>query len=270
MIIDSHVHIGNIMNFNMPEEMVLKSMEKYNIDYSLVSNAEASEVDGNQELIPIEFQHSQIETCEKILRFAKNNPKKIGALLWVKPRLEGCTEDFKNLVKENIEWVLGIKIHPYHSKMRFDSLQVQEYIKLAEEYNLPILTHTANDECSNPKLVYEMAKKYKKVNFIMGHMGLGTDNEKAIEYIEKLPNLYGDTAWVEPEHAIKMIKRCGSEKLLFGTDNPIDGVDTYNHPTICSVYLSEEFKNSLTKEEYENVMYKNAIRLFNLKNIKVN
>lgn len=32
MIIDSHVHIGNIMNFNMPEEMVLKSMEKYNID----------------------------------------------------------------------------------------------------------------------------------------------------------------------------------------------------------------------------------------------
>ena len=101
MIIDSHVHIGNIMNFNMPEEMVLKSMEKYNIDYSLVSNIEASEVDGNQELIPIEFQHSQTETCEKILRFAKNNPKKIGALLWVKPRLEGCTEEFKNLVKEN-------------------------------------------------------------------------------------------------------------------------------------------------------------------------
>ena len=55
MIIDSHVHIGNIMNFNMPEEMVLKSMEKYKIHYSLVSNIEASEVDGNRERILIEF-----------------------------------------------------------------------------------------------------------------------------------------------------------------------------------------------------------------------
>ena len=52
-------------------------MEKYNIDYSLVSNAEASEVDGNQELIPIEFQHSQIETCETILRFAKNTGRNL-------------------------------------------------------------------------------------------------------------------------------------------------------------------------------------------------
>lgn len=39
--------------------------------------------------------------------------------------------------------------------------------------------------------------------------------------------------------------------------------------TICSVYLSKKFKNSLTKEEYENVMYKNAIRIFNLKNIEI-
>ena len=33
MIIDSHIHIGKIINFNMPEEMVIESMEKYRIDF---------------------------------------------------------------------------------------------------------------------------------------------------------------------------------------------------------------------------------------------
>ena len=47
MIIDSHVHIGNMLGFNMPEEMVLKSMEKYNIDFSLVSNIDSAEFDDN-------------------------------------------------------------------------------------------------------------------------------------------------------------------------------------------------------------------------------
>lgn len=54
-----------------------------------------------------------------------------------------------------------------------------------------------------------MAEKYKNVNFIMGHMGLETDNKEAIELIGKLPNLYGDTAWIDPEHVIKMIRKYG-------------------------------------------------------------
>ena len=35
MIIDMHVHIGEALGWNMSEEMVLKSMDKYNIDFAL-------------------------------------------------------------------------------------------------------------------------------------------------------------------------------------------------------------------------------------------
>lgn len=36
MIIDTHAHIGKMLIFDMPEEDLLYSIEKYGIDFSLV------------------------------------------------------------------------------------------------------------------------------------------------------------------------------------------------------------------------------------------
>ena len=60
MIIDTHVHIGKVLKFSMPEEMVLDSMEKYNIDFSLVSNIESAELDFKQKELPKEKQIDQV------------------------------------------------------------------------------------------------------------------------------------------------------------------------------------------------------------------
>lgn len=263
MIIDTHVHVGKILKFDMPKEMVLDSMEKYKIDYSLVSTIDSSEVDFNQILIPKELQRGQVEANQEVINFANNNKSKIGVLLWGKPNTEGATKDFEQLIIDNRDIVYGIKIHPFHSKVSFDDKRVEEYIKLAEKYKLTMVSHTAGDECSKPQKVYNMALKYPNVKFVMVHMGLETDNEEAINLIAKLPNLYGDTTWVDPKNAIKMINLCGDDKLMFGTDNPIDGIDTYAHPTICSVYLNK-FKDMVSNEVYEKVMYKNAEKVFGI------
>ncbi len=52
MIIDTHIHIGKILNFDMQEATVLASMAKYGINFSLVSSVEASEVDHEQKPLP--------------------------------------------------------------------------------------------------------------------------------------------------------------------------------------------------------------------------
>lgn len=264
MIIDTHVHIGKVGKFSMPIDMVLSSMEKYNIDFSLISNIEGLEYDDNQNFIDIKFQVSQKKINEEAIEFAKSNKNKIGILLWTKPSTEGANEEFENLIINNRDIVYGIKVHPFHSKTPFDSDKVEEYIKLAEKYDLPILTHTANDYCSDPKRVYNMALKYPNVSFIMGHIALGTDNEEAMGYISKLPNLYGDTAWVTPEKAKEVVEKCGAEKLLFGSDNPIDGLDTYAHKEFYNIYFNE-FKAMVGEKDYNKIMYENAIKLFKIK-----
>lgn len=261
MIIDSHVHIGTIIDFNMPKEYVIASMEKYNIDYCIVSNGEAIEVDHTQKPIPSEQQKGQIEVNEEVLSFANENPGRIGVLLWIKPSTEGCTPEFEELIIKNRHNILGIKVHPYHSKMFFGSPKVEKYIELARKYSLPVVTHTAIDEESSPEEVYKVAQKFPEVNFVMAHLGLGSDNKRAIELVSKLPNLYGDTTWVSPENTLEAIRVCGIDKILFGTDSPIDGIDTYEKYS----YYFNDMKNKLSKEDYEKLMYKNAVKLFNIK-----
>lgn len=40
-----------------------------------------------------------------------------------------------------------------------------------------------------------------------------------------------------------MIRKCGVDKLLFGTDSPIDGVDTYAYDFYKTYF--NDFKNEL-------------------------
>ena len=274
MIIDTHVHIGIFEDIdrivNMSKEIVLESMELYHIDFALVSNA-AVEYDCQWNPVPKDKQKTQEEYFKEAIAFARENPKKIGVLPWVKPANETVTEELEELIRTNRDVVYGIKVHPFHSKIAFDSPQVEEYIKLAQKYQLSVITHTADcDEASSVR-VYNMAKKYPDVNFIMAHMDLGTDNQTAIEMLGKLPNLYGDTTWVSLESTLQAIQLYGSKKIMFGSDNPIDGVHTYGknpkgEPSLYQRYFNE-LEALIGTDAYEDVMYKNAMRVFGIGNL---
>lgn len=268
MIIDTHVHIGRMLNFDMKENDVLYSMNKYHIDYSIVSNTESAEFDHSQNFIPKELQHSQIESLEKVLSFAKNNPKKIGVAVWVKAFSETADDKLYSLIKENRKYIKAIKLHPYHSTVPFDSKKTEQFIELAEYFSLPVITHTGNSDADSCIRVYNMAKKYPNTNFIMAHMGLGTDNIEAVELVSKLPNLYGDTTWVPVKSTLKLIEKAGISKVVFGSDNPIDGKDTYfdNGKGNRSLYQEyfNEFKEMISKKDYDCIMFENAKRLFKI------
>ncbi|MCC6805650.1 MAG: amidohydrolase family protein [Anaerolineae bacterium] len=263
MIVDCHVHIGKILTFDMSEALLLHSMDKYHIDYALVSNIEGSEVDGYQMPIPPDQQISQRAVNEKVLRLARSHPDRFGALFWIKPATEGCTPEFAALVADNRDIVYGLKVHPYLSKTAFDSPQVTPYIELAEQLDLVVVTHTANDRESSPRAVYEAARRHPAVNIVLYHMGLGTDNQEAITLVSELPNLYGDCCWVTPGKTREAIHHCGSHKILFGTDNPINGLDTYDDSTFYRPYFNAHTAG-LAPEHYDQFMYGNAVRLFKL------
>ncbi len=268
MIIDIHVHIGSAAGFDMPVEYVLYSMDKYKIDYAIISNIEAAEYDSELNELPYNMQKPQIECLKDCIKIARNNSDKIGAAFWIKPHTERLTQEITDIIEKNLDVVKAVKMHPYYSKTAVDSPEVEKYIRLAEKYNLPIIIHTGGCDEASPKRVYNAAKKFPNVNFIMAHMGLGTDNSEAIELICSLPNLYGDTAWVPIRSTVSLIEKSSSEKILFGTDNPIDGKDTYlcNRTGDRSLYQEyfNELKALISKADYDNLMYKNAVRLFRI------
>lgn len=269
MIIDTHVHIGKILVFNMTQQDVLYSMDRYGIDFSLVSNIECAENDHSGNPVPHDLQKSQNAVLKKTLEFARANSDKIGVLPWLKIRQETPDKKFIKTISDNRDIVYGLKLHPFHSRTAPDDESLESIYRLAAEYSLPVVSHTGGCPEANSLRLYNAAKKHPEINFVMVHMDLGTDNSKAIELLGKLPNLYGDTTWVPVESTLKAINKWGSEKILFGSDNPIDGKDTYLHNSkgdrsLYQQYFNE-FKAMVSKEDYDNVMYKNAERLFGIK-----
>lgn len=263
MIIDMHVHIGDFEQFSMKPETVLESMNKYGIAHSVISCGVCGEFDDKRVEIPRTDENCQYGGTMQAVDFARANPGRITVLPWCKPHTEGFNEEFVKVVEENIDIIKGLKFHPFYSMMPMTSLHIEPYLAFAEQHRLPVMVHSASDEWSQPRFVYEAAKTHPNVNFIMAHIGLESDNEEAIELIGSLPNLYGDTAWVKPESGLKLVKKYGAHKLLFGTDNPIDGVDTYSHPFYKEYF--GEFKNNVSSDDYELIMHGNAERIFDLK-----
>ena len=266
MVIDSHVHIGDSLGFIMKEETVIESMEKYNIDYCIISNADAAELDHELKVIPEEYQIDQVTALKRSLDFARKYPNKIGVLVWLKPRLEGLTDELIEMIEENLDIIFGLKLHQHHSRTGMDDESMVPYIEFARKHNLPIMAHTGGCEEAGCIRVWNAAKKYPDVKFIMAHMGLGTDNEEAIKLLGTLPNLYGDTAWVSIESTIKAMKEAGADKMLFGSDSPIDGVDTYHcngygEPSVYQKYFNE-LESIIGKEDYDKLMYKNVLKMY--------
>ncbi|MBR2280673.1 MAG: amidohydrolase family protein [Ruminococcus sp.] len=268
MIIDTHAHIGHMLNFNMTEDDLLYSVEKYNIDFTLLSNIECAEFDHKGRKVPKLLQKSQNKVFTKTLSFVKKHPDKLGLLVWLKIGSELPDERFINMLKENREYIYGFKFHPFHSKTAPDDKRLEPIYRLAEEYKLPAVSHTGGNEQAKSIHLYNAAKAHPEIDFVMVHMDLGTDNKEALDLLGKLPNLYGDTTWVPIETTIEAIKRYGSGKMLFGSDNPIDGRDTFLHNKTGDRSLYQKYFNELrdmiSKEDYENLMYKNAQRIFSV------
>lgn len=269
MRIDTHVHIGGEkLGFQMSEHIVIEAMEKYQIDYAIVSNGDAAEVDHDQRLIPEEYQVSQETALERVLRFVDKYPEKIGAAVWVKPRLQSVTSELEGMIKEHRNKIFAIKLHPFHSNVAPTDERVLPYLELAKKYQLPVISHTGGCEAASVEKLYEAAKMYPEIPFIMAHMGLGSDNKEALRLLGKADNLYGDTAWVQMETTIEAIRQYGSKKMFFGSDTPIDGVDTYfcNPKGERSMYQDyfHVLPEKISEDDYKDLMYRNAVEVFRL------
>lgn len=241
MVIDIHTHIGVKKNsFNMPKDMLLKSMDKYGIDYALVSDLEAG------------FGSSFRKNAE-LIAFAKQNHKRIGVLLWCNPGDK--IEDLEKLYTESPGIIKGIKIHPDIAGTPISDQSFEASLSFAEKYRLPVLVHTKYNEFSRTEFAITAAVRHPKTFFILAHMEICSDNNASLQAIKKYPNIYGDTAWVKYDIVARAEQAGVRHKILFGTDNPIAGEETYADKTYYKAYFDKMDAD---------IMYENAKKVFDI------
>lgn len=254
-VIDTHTHIGTQGKFDLSSERLLSEMDKNGISLSIVSAIECCEYQAERPIL-MEDQIPQVEANEKLLGTVNANRGKLRMSFFCKPATEANHDEVYSFIKKNRELVVGMKWHPFYSRLPLESKKYEGYIDIARQLDLPISVHTAADDLSSPIQLLALAKKWRDVSFIMVHMGLCSDNSEAIFALGEADNLYGDTTWVPYEKTVEAIEKHGSGRMLFGSDAPIDGERSYDY---YKRYLTEktDFRDAL--------VYGNASELFGIK-----
>lgn len=145
---------------------------------------------------------------------------------------------------------LGIKIHPV-----FHEYSIWEYgdqiFSFANERDAVVLMHPVMTPEGMEQVTY-LANKYPRMKLILAHL-CSTEHVDVIENA-RCGNIYTDTSGSASymnnvlEYAVN---RVGSEKILFGTDS-------YS----CEFQFGRIALSRISLEDKENILFKNALRLF--------
>lgn len=256
MIIDTHLHEGRQGIFSLSLDKLLEQMNLNGIDKGLVSTVACCEYKADaEELLP--DQVPQLEANQALLDKAAGSGR-LYLSFWCKPATERA-DGIYDFIRRNRQAVKGLKFHPFYSRLPLEDRRYAPYLDIARELGLPVSVHTAADRLSSPEQLLRLARQYPAVSFIMVHMGLCSDNEEAIRCVAQADNLYGDTTWVPLEKVRKALDLCGSGKMLFGSDAPIDGDKSYAfYQEMLALY------RRAPDRDWDNLFYKNAESLFGL------
>jgi predicted TIM-barrel fold metal-dependent hydrolase len=155
----------------------------------------------------------------------------------------------------------GIKLHPDYQEFFADDPKVYPIYRKCAELGLPILFHAGLDAVSpetihcTPQMELNLLEAVPELTAIFAHMGGNTLWAEVLELVAGR-NCYLDTSyshsWEDNNLMRNIIKKHGSERILFASDFPWDTPDN----------IEEKLRKlGLTENEYDNIFYKNAQRL---------
>jgi predicted TIM-barrel fold metal-dependent hydrolase len=252
MIIDSHVHIGKLMDFESSAEDVLECADEAGFDKIFVSHLSA---------IFYDFREGgNAVTAQAVHRY----PERVLGYVAIPTGYFG--QDALDELMGGIEvyGMRGLKIYSppvsglgsYQVLYSIDNPAMLPLIEKAAELKIPILAHATPQECEG------VSTNVPEALLLMAHSAgqpcaLG-DWNRAIAAARQHPNIYLDTAssMVDMGYIEAAVETLGPERVIFGTDMPL--LDPYTQlAKVTTAELDEEAKDL--------ILGGNMARLLNLK-----
>lgn len=251
VIIDSHAHVGgswmgSVKNPYTPDQMK-EIMQSFGVQYACISTWDVLN----------DIARGNADVCE----VAKRDPFFIPYVVVCPVHENDSIEAIHRYVGG--EGFKGIKMHPTANSYRVDNLRMMESVmKLAAEYDVPVMFHGENDGYGSPYQFASLAEAFPECRIIIAHMchGLWMD---AIEVCMSHDNIWLDTAECST-HNFKMeraVRLCGAEKIIFGTDTPVTDIGA--HLSILQT-LNRYYPGTLTQEGLDKILGGNIAKLLKM------
>lgn len=171
----------------------------------------------------------------------------------------------------------GVKLLPIYAGFsphegRFDPLW-----RYVQEHRLPVILHTGTTfvsqaplECTLPRHLDEVARRFPEVRMVLGHLGHPYEGE-CIAVIRKHANVYADVSALHYRpfqlyHSLMLAQEYGVwHKLLFGTDYPFTTVDaSIDGLRRLNDMLEGTHLPRLRPEEIEALIHRDSLALLGL------
>ena len=241
-IIDSHIHPGypNIFDAVKGEEMFIDDLRRAGVDRicgSVIKRA------------VFESEWSDIEYCnEAAMDFQKRYPDFYypGIQLHGSYVEESCREVEKRHA-QGVRWV-GELVNYAMRTGRYSSRGMMQIFEVCRDYNMTINLH--ND--GNISEIEPILKAFPTLNVVVAHPHEYADAKSRFEYISHFPNAYMDISGngIQRYGMIRWaINCCGKDKLLFGSDYPINSVGMYVQGVLYE-RLTEAERRALFSENF--------------------
>ena len=158
----------------------------------------------------------------------------------------------------------GVKLHPDIQQFKIDDYRCLKIYEQCEANGLPVLMHTGDKryDYSNPNRLIPILDIYTGLTVIGAHLGGWSIWEDAVRQLRGKPNLWFDCSstfsWVETDKVKELILELGCDRVMFGTDYPMW------HP---ARELEKFFAMGLTDEQNEQILCRNAMKLFGIERV---
>ncbi len=270
MVIDFHTHV-------FPDKIAAKTIETLSHNATVTPYTDGTDVGLIKNMInadadicinlPVLTRPNQFDS---VLEFAvflndkyKNSDKRIISFAGMHPDCEDVKGKMKRVRDLGIK---GIKIHPDYQETFINDERYVNIINAAKDNDLIVVTHAGVDDgylgkpvkCP-PELSLEVIKKVNYPKIVLGHYGGHKQWQKVLELLVDF-DVYFDTAFtfygIEEELFKKILFAHGEDKILFATDCPWSDIKRDKE-----TFLSY----SLPKDVQDKILYKNALKLLNIK-----
>jgi predicted TIM-barrel fold metal-dependent hydrolase len=169
-------------------------------------------------------------------------------------------EEIERLAKANV--IFGLKLHTLATRSKATDLEGSPFIEVAQEYSLPLLIHSRDDEYSDPNNIVELAKVYPDLRFCVAHAAMF--NERIFEIARAQGNLFIDVVplltlcniasgkiaegraqgllelpYEDPLAVLRQLANRFPELILWGTDEPWT---TVTNDQTKGVHLKSSYK----------------------------
>ena len=169
-----------------------------------------------------------------VAEYANAHDNVVGFLA-VDPKQPGWQEELRHGHEEL--GLRGIKLLPMYAGFRPDEVYLDPLWRYASEHALPVMLHTGTTfvaqaplECTLPRHVDVVARRFPDVRICMGHLGHPYEAE-TIVVVRKHEHVYSDVSALHYRpwqlyNSLMLAQEYGVwHKLLFGTDFPFTTVD---------------------------------------------